>query len=196
MNIPLSTADQHFTLHKLIVLPTWINKDKFVKYLPEFSYFGPSLSRRNYVLLNAADLQQCTSGSLVVCQANVPLFNSQTLSFKASLFFQTEGENTLCKRSFLLSYKTPTLQKHGATWIYHFPIKQQVTVCCPHVTRWVTYGQMLLGGGLIQMRPPVPSHRRSEHCRSYAGLTTLSWTLLLGMCPTWPLHWHPMKRHK
>ena len=42
INIPLRTADQNFNLHKLIAMPTWINGDKFVKYHPEYSYFGLS----------------------------------------------------------------------------------------------------------------------------------------------------------
>ena len=36
MSIPLRTANQHFTLHKLIVLPTRISEDKIIKYFPNF----------------------------------------------------------------------------------------------------------------------------------------------------------------
>ena len=58
-------------------------------------------------------------------------------------------ETPLCKRSLLLNYKTPTLQKHGATWVYHLQTRQEVTFRCPHGTSWATYSRTLLGGGLI-----------------------------------------------
>ena len=149
MNIPLRTAEQNFDLYKLIAMPTLINGDKFVKYFPEYSYFGLSISRRDYVLLKNDDLRQCNSGSLRVCRLNVPLFDAQTLSCESSLYFQNEGETPLCKRSILLNYKTPTLQKHGATWVYNLPTRQEVTFRCHHGTSWVTHRRALLGGGLI-----------------------------------------------
>ena len=45
LGIPLKSANQHFTLYKLIVMPQWVCKDKFIKYLQELSYFGLSVSR-------------------------------------------------------------------------------------------------------------------------------------------------------
>jgi len=132
MKIQLRTTEQLFSLDELIALPTRITEAKFIKYLPEYSLFGLSLSRRDYVLLKAANLQQCSTGSLRVCPANTPLYDAQTPSCEASLFFRTTGESNLCKRSLLLNYKTPTLRKHGTAWVYHFLNKQQVAICCPH----------------------------------------------------------------
>jgi len=40
MKIPLRIADQLFPLYELIALHIRIAEDKFIKYLPEFSYFG------------------------------------------------------------------------------------------------------------------------------------------------------------
>ena len=95
MRIPFRTANQNFTLHKLIVLPTRKSKDKFIKFYPDFSYFGLSFSQRDYILLKATDLQQCTRGSLVVCPANVALYDAQSLICEGRLFFQTTGDNNL-----------------------------------------------------------------------------------------------------
>jgi predicted ester cyclase len=44
LGIPLKSANQRFTLYKLIVMPQQVSKVKFIKYLPEFSYFGLSVS--------------------------------------------------------------------------------------------------------------------------------------------------------
>jgi hypothetical protein len=59
MSLLLETANQQFTLYKLVVMPSRISKDKFMKYHTEFSYFGLSLSQGDYFLLNAEYLQQC-----------------------------------------------------------------------------------------------------------------------------------------
>ena len=56
--IPLKSVNQHFILYKLIVMPKRVSEDKFIKYLPEFSYFGLPISRRDYILLTASDLTQ------------------------------------------------------------------------------------------------------------------------------------------
>jgi len=74
------------------------------------------------------------------------LYDAQTPISEASLFFQTTEESNLCKRSFLLNYKTPTLRKHDTAWIYHLPNKQ-VTIRGPHGTGWVTHKKILLESG-------------------------------------------------
>jgi hypothetical protein len=55
MKIPLRTTEQRFSLYELIALPAMIAEGKFVKYSPEYPFFGLSISRRDYVLLSAAD---------------------------------------------------------------------------------------------------------------------------------------------
>ena len=91
------------------------------------------------MLLSAADVQQCSKGSLKVCPTNIPLYDAKMPSCEASLFFQTPGDGNRCKRSLLLNYTTPTLRKHDTVWVYHFPRKQQITIRCPHGTNWVTH---------------------------------------------------------
>jgi hypothetical protein len=54
INIPLKTANQHFSLYKIIVLPFRMSGNYFVKYSVEFLYFGIDNSHRNYILLTEA----------------------------------------------------------------------------------------------------------------------------------------------
>jgi hypothetical protein len=145
MRVPIKTAQQPFTVHKLVALPARISKDKFVKYQPEYSYLGISLSQRNYFLMKKGDLQKCTTGSLVVCPANLALYDTQTLTCEAILYFQKSGIDNLCRRNLLVGYHTPTLQKHGAIWVYHFPVARPITFRCPHGTGCRTYNEVLTG---------------------------------------------------
>jgi len=88
MKIPMKTTEQLFALYELVALPEIIKAEgKFVKYSLEYPFFGLSLSRRDYVLLSAADVQKCTKGSPKVCPANMPLYDAKTPSCEASLFF-------------------------------------------------------------------------------------------------------------
>ena len=149
MKIPLRTTEQIFSLYELIALPEIIVGDKLVKYSFEYPFFGLSLSRSDYVPLSTAKIQQCSRGSLRVCPANIPLYDTQTPSCEASLFFQTLGDGNGCKRSLLLHYTTPTLRKHDTVWVYHFPRKQQANFRCPHGTNWETHEKVLFGSGFI-----------------------------------------------
>ena len=110
-------------MYELVALPEIIAEGKFVEYSMEYPCFGLSLSRRDYVLLSAADVQKCTKGSQKVCPAKMPLYDAKTPSCEASPFFQTPGDGNSCKRSLLLNYTTPTLRKHDTVWVYHFPRK-------------------------------------------------------------------------
>jgi hypothetical protein len=66
MGVPKKTAEQHFSIHKLVALPARFSENKFVKYRPEFTYLGVSLDQRDYFLMKEGDLRECTTGSLVV----------------------------------------------------------------------------------------------------------------------------------
>jgi hypothetical protein len=130
-------------------MPTRIDGNTFIKYDPEHLYFGLLVSKRDYVLLKAEDLQPCTQGNTRICRMSVPLFDTQTLNCESSLYFQNNEGTPLCKRSLLQSYEQPTLQRHGITWVYQFPTRQQVTFRCPQGSGWTTHIRMLHGGGLI-----------------------------------------------
>ena len=60
MNIPLKTASQHFTLHKLIVLPTRVSESKLIEYVNDFTYLALSFNQRDFALLKEADLLHCS----------------------------------------------------------------------------------------------------------------------------------------
>jgi len=183
MDIPMRTADQSFNLYKLIAMPTRVHGDTFIKYDPEHLYFGLSVSQRDYVLLNAEDLQQCTLGNIRICRIRVPLFDAQTPSCESSLYFQNHKGAPLCKRSLLPSYEQPTFQRHEITWVYQSPTRQQVTFRCPQGTGRTTHIRSLHGGGLIhnattcavatQQIRTLPELRQTD----YIHLDTPTWHL-------------------
>jgi hypothetical protein len=94
MKIPFRTTEQLFSLYELIALPAMIAEGKFVKYLPEYPFFGLSLSRRDYVLLSAAEVQLCSKGSLRVCPVNAPFIALRHLAAKLVFFFRPWGKAT------------------------------------------------------------------------------------------------------
>ena len=66
MSIQLKTADQRFTLYKIVPLPSRSSEDKFVKYSLEYSYFALANSQRDFLLLTEADLSHCSTGSITM----------------------------------------------------------------------------------------------------------------------------------
>jgi len=87
MAITLKTASKHFTLHKLIVLPTRVSENKFIEYVHDFAYMALSFNQRDFALLKQADLQICSAGILTVCPINVPLYDAKVPACEAELFF-------------------------------------------------------------------------------------------------------------
>jgi hypothetical protein len=78
MIIPLKTASQHFTLHKLIVLPTRILENKFIAYEHDYDYLALSFNQRNFALLKEDDLKSC-SRAFSPCAPS--MFLSTTLKY-------------------------------------------------------------------------------------------------------------------
>ena len=148
LGIPLKSAKQQFTLYKLIAMPQRLSKDKFIKYLPEFSYFGLSVSWWDFILLTA-DLMQCTTGRITVCPINTALYDVQSPTCEAKLFFQTTGNYSPYRRRLLQHYSTPILQRHGTVWVYHFPVRRQFTIRCPNGKDWRIYNEVLSWAGVI-----------------------------------------------
>jgi hypothetical protein len=149
MSLPIKTVNQQFTLYKLVIMPSRILKDKFMEYNTEFSHFKLSFSQRDYILIKEEHLQQCVRGSLTICPGNVALHDVNTLTCEASLFFQSMKGKSQCRRNLLLNYQTPSLQRHGSTWIYYFPKEESVTIRCPKGTSWIMHTQQLRDGGII-----------------------------------------------
>ena len=149
MNIPLKTASQHFTLHKLIVLPTRIAESKFIKYEHDFTYLALSFNQRDFALLKEADLRQCSTGMLTVCPLSVPLYDSKMPACEAQLYYQMSGEKPACRRRLLINHRTPILYRQGTSWFFHFPDKRHVSIRCPHGSGWITFSEVLSETGVI-----------------------------------------------
>jgi len=90
IRVPLKTAAQLFSLFKIIVFPMRLSPDTFIRYQLQYHYFGLAVDQRDYTLLTEADLQRCTTSSVTICPAEVPLYNSQLLTCEGSLFLQYE----------------------------------------------------------------------------------------------------------
>jgi hypothetical protein len=105
MNLPLKTADQHFTLFKITTLPERISSEKFVQYLVHYVYFGLHYNQRDYLLFTEAQYNCCAKNSLT---DNV-IYNAQTLTCESSPFFQNADNFRLCQRNLLLRHQAPFL---------------------------------------------------------------------------------------
>ena len=87
LNIPLKSANSYFTLFKVINFPTHVFSDKFSQYFIDYSYFGLQNSQRAYLRLTETDYVHCEKGSITICPANTPVYNTQTVTCLSSLFF-------------------------------------------------------------------------------------------------------------
>ena len=114
MTVPLKTASQHFTLHKLIVLPTRVSESKFIEYVHDFTYLALSFNQRDFVLLKEADLLHCSTGILTVCPLNVPFYDSKVPACEVQLYFQISQEKPASRRRLLINHRTPILYRHGS----------------------------------------------------------------------------------
>jgi hypothetical protein len=88
INIPLKTANSHFTLYKTIALPTRISDDKFVKYVFDHPYFGLDNDQHDYILLSEADLLHCKTSSITIGPADVAIITQVHLHVKPVYFFR------------------------------------------------------------------------------------------------------------
>jgi len=75
INIPLKAVNQHFNLYKIIVLPFRMSGNNFVKYSVEYPYFGIDNSHRNYILITETHRNRCTTNSITLCPADVPIYS-------------------------------------------------------------------------------------------------------------------------
>jgi len=132
LEVPLKKESQRFTLFRIVELPTRVLNDTFTLYQLEYNYFG--LSHRDYILMTAADVQKCDTGSITLCPADRAVCDIRSITCEPKLYFQTTIKDGPCKRSLMLHYETPTLLRHGEVWIYHFPSQRQVTIRCPRTT--------------------------------------------------------------
>jgi len=149
MYVPIKTANQHFTVYRIIGLPNRIGKDKFVLYQIDFPYFVIGSSQRDYALLTETELQQCTSSTVTVCPVSTGFHDIQTTTYTLSLYFQTAWENKPC-RTILLNHDIPILRRHDTIWMFHFSQPTQVNICCPRNNKgWETRTEVLYNAGII-----------------------------------------------
>jgi hypothetical protein len=130
LNVPLRTTNRHFTLFRIVTLPVRVSSDKFVQYLVDFAYFGLQRSQQPYLLLSEADFVRCNKGNVVICPADVAVYDARTYTCESSLFFKTGSTDPLCRRKLLFHQSAPSLQRYGKLWMYHFPKQHHLTLRC------------------------------------------------------------------
>ena len=149
LNIPLQTANCHFTLFKAITLPVRVTSEKLVQYSVDFTYFRLQHSQHSYLLLSEASFSRCNKGNIVICPADIAIYDVHMLTCGSSLFFKTGSTYPLCQRKLLVQYTAPFLQRYGMIWIYHFANQHQITLRCTKVDTQVPRILTLEGTGLL-----------------------------------------------
>jgi len=149
LHIPLKSADHSFTLYKIITLPERISPDKFVQYAVDYPYLAVQVSQPGYLPFTETDYNRCVSSSITVCPLDLAIFNKQSLTCAASLFFESPNSQQLCKRNLLFNYRQSTMVQHQNIWIYYFPTPRQLTVHCPGNEASPPRTQVLVDAGLL-----------------------------------------------
>jgi len=86
MSVPNKTANQHFTVFKIIALPNRIRKDEFVLYQFAFPYFVNGSRQRDYALLTEKELQQCSTSTVRVCSISTTFYDANCYMYIGSIF--------------------------------------------------------------------------------------------------------------
>ena len=178
LNVPLQTANRHFTLFRAITLLVRVTSDKFIQYSVDFEYFGLQHSQQTYLLLSEASFNRCNKGSIVICPADIAIYDVHTLTCGYSLFFKTGNSYPLCQRKLFVQYTNPILQRYGRVWMYNFAKPHQITLRCTKtdtdIPRTLTFertGKLHNISGCHISSPEL--HVSPElHGQSYADLET------------------------
>jgi len=150
LHVPLQTTERHYTLFRLITLPICVTADKFVRYSVDYTYFGLQHNQQTYLLLTEAGYSRCNKGNVVICKADIAVYDSQTNTCESSFFFKAEGTHPLCRRKLLVHQNTPSLQRYGAIWVYQFAKQQRVTLRCTKADAQLPHTLTLEGTGLLR----------------------------------------------
>jgi hypothetical protein len=146
LNVPLKPAKPtlHFVQNNCFAIR--ISSDKYVQYIIDHAYLAVQHRQQAYILLSGTDFNRCTMSSFTVCPADIAVYQAQAFTCEFSLYFQIADSHHLCRRQ-LLNHKTPF--RHGSIWIFHFPLRLQITLHCPVVDNRMSYNLFLEATGLL-----------------------------------------------
>ena len=97
LHIPLKSANCHFTLFKVVTLPTLVSPDKFAQYNVDIAYFGLQFGQRAYFMLTETDYNHCEKKpSITICPVVTPVYSTQTVTCLSNLFFQRTNTHHVC----------------------------------------------------------------------------------------------------
>ena len=145
LNVPLQTADHHYTFFRIITLHIHATSDKFVQYSVDHAYFGIQHSQQTYLLLTKACFNRYNKGSIVICPADIAVFDSQTNTCESSLFIKAGVTHPLCQRKLIVHHNIPALLRYCALWIYQSASQHRVTLHCTKVNAQLPFTLTLEG---------------------------------------------------
>ena len=117
IRIPLKSVDHSVTLYKIIILPERISPNKFVQHAIDYPYLAIQVSQHGYIPFTQKDYSKCFTGSINVCPLDSAIFNTQRLTYAASLFFQSRNCQQLCKRDLHFNYQQSKMIQQRNVWI-------------------------------------------------------------------------------
>ena len=122
-----------------------------MKFQRPFTYYiHATTTTLQMVAASEAHRNRCTTNSITLCPADVPIYSQQVETCESSLYYQISTSNKLCRANLLFNYRIPTLQRHGTLWLYHLPQPRQITSRCPITNGWTTYTETLPDTGVIR----------------------------------------------
>jgi len=177
-------------------MPKRVSEEKLIKYLPAFSYFGLSVGRRDYILLSAADLMQCTTGRIAVYPINTVLYDVQSLTCEAELFSRMLEITVRAGDVFFTTRRRPFCKDTGQRG---YTILQP-SGKSPSAVRTVNAGESTRKFSSkpvsYTMLQSVPSHpTKFEHCTNSTEVPTRCWTPLPCIYRRSHQHWRVMRYH-
>jgi len=165
LHIPLKSADRHFKLYKIIILPERISSGKLVQYAIECSYLATQVIYHGYIPFTEKDYSKCATSTITVCALDSAMFNTQRLTVPLAYFSRVKTANN-CVRE--IYFQQSTMIRHPNIRVYHFPTPHHLTLGCPGNEASPPSTQVLVNAGLLFNASAC--HVSTENLRIYPTL--------------------------
>ena len=116
LHIPLKSADRHFKLYKIIILPERISSGKLVQYAIECSYLATQVIYHGYIPFTEKDYSKCATSTITVCALDSAMFNTQRLTVPLAYFSRVQTVKSYVRNLLFNNQRN--------VWLYHFPMPQ------------------------------------------------------------------------
>jgi hypothetical protein len=99
LEIPLQSANQIFSLFRIITLPAKVLDDTFAVYNLEYQFIGWTYDQTDYVRMTDSDIGTCKVGIITICPATAAIVDAQTITYESELYFQRRPKSEPAKGS-------------------------------------------------------------------------------------------------